>query len=151
MKRYADVRALRERDGVTLSFEGVGAEGQHDQHDQRGREGHDRGQDVVGLADVAGEGVLLEEELEAVGGGLDEAALHQEVPEAGDPRDERVVGAVGSDAALDPGRGLALEEHGVAGDRHHDEDEDQAAGRREVPGGVEQEGAQEFFHGRRRA
>ena len=53
VEKHADISALGERDGVPLPFVDEFAERQHREHRERGREGHDRGEDVIRLADVS--------------------------------------------------------------------------------------------------
>jgi len=92
----------------------------NDRDGQQRRDHRDgRRQPEVHLAHVARGEVLLEQELQAVGRGLEDAQLHQERTDDRQVVDEERGRTIGADPVLDPRRHLALDEDGVGHGRHH--------------------------------
>ena len=104
----------------------IGAE----RHDRDGGERRDdrdrRGHHEVELVHVAGQRLLLEEELAAVGQKVEHAEALETAPKEGNPRKPRHDDAVGPEAALDPRGDLALGHRARARDREDDADHRQA-------------------------
>jgi hypothetical protein len=75
---------------------------------------------------VRGDRLLLEEELQAVGGELEDAQLDQRVTQDRDVRDAGDARAVRADPALNPAGDLALGHDRVARDGHRDDDHQHA-------------------------
>ena len=111
-------RVRRRRRGAAERHDGEGQQG--------GRHRDGRGDEVEQLVHLGGDDLFLEDELESVGDGLEQA------PGAD---------AVGADAVLRPGGDLALQQHQIGAraldDAHHDDDDDQ--GDPEVEVGVHRE------------